>query len=118
MSQSTWTIILKVNGETLEARSVKVKLGTPTREPVLAAGVMGRHYTVKPENSQITCIVVHRDGFDLDKWATTENVSVVCISDAGPTYQISGAFVSNSLEISDEGGGVTLELIGPPAVAV
>jgi hypothetical protein len=118
MAQATWTIILKVNSDTLEARSVKVKLGTPTREPQLAAGVMGRHFTVKPEASMVTCTVLHRDGWDLDKWATTENVSLVCISDAGPTYQIDGAYVSNSLEIADEGGGIQLEFTGPPATAV
>lgn len=118
MAQATWTVLVKVNGNTLEGRSVKVKWGTPTREPQLAAGVMGRHYTVKPENSQVTVTILHRDGFDLDEVATWENVTLVCECDSGPTYQIDGAYVSNSIELSDEGGGISVEFSGPPATQV
>ena len=116
MAQATYTVIVKVNGNTLEGRSVKIKWGTPTREPQLSAGVMGRHYTVKPENSQVSVTILHRDGFDLDEMATWENVTLVCSCDSGPTYQIDGAYVSNSIELGDEGAGVTLEFSGPPAV--
>ena len=58
MAQATYTVLVKVNGNTLEGRSVKVKWGTPTREPQMAAGVMGRHFTVKPENSQVTVTIL------------------------------------------------------------
>lgn len=118
MASSTWTVLVKVNGNTLEGRSVKVKFGTPTREPQLSAGVMGRHYTTKPESSMVTVTILHRDGFDLDEVATWENVTLVLECDSGPTYQIDGAYVSNSIELSDEGNGITVEFTGPPAQAI
>lgn len=118
MAQATYTVLVKVNGETLEGRSVKIKWGTPTREPQMANGVMGRHFTVKPESSMVTVTILHRDGFDLDKVAAWENVTLVCECDSGPTYQIDGAYVSNSPELSDEGGGINVEFSGPPAVQI
>lgn len=118
MAQATYTVIVKVDGSTLEGRSVKVKFGTPTREPQMAAGVMGRHFTEKPENSQISVTILHRDGFDLDTMAAWRNVTLVCTCDSGPSYQVDGAYVSNSIELGDEGAGVTLDFAGPPAVAL
>lgn len=118
MAKATYTVIVKVDGSTLEGRSVKVKFGTPTREPQMAAGLMGRHFTEKPEASQISVTILHRDGFDLDTMAGWSNVTLVCTCDSGPSYQVDGAYVSNSIELGDEGAGVTLEFSGPPAVAL
>lgn len=118
MAQATYTILIKVNGSTLEAKSVKVKFGKPSREPQLAAGIMGRHYTVKPEASMVSCTILHRDGLSVDEVAGWEGVTLVCETDAGPTYQIDGAYVSNSPELSDEGGGISVEFAGPPAVEI
>ena len=118
MAQVTYTVLVKVNGSTLEGRSVKIKWGTPTREPQLSAGVMGRHYTVKPENSQVTVTILHRDGFDIDEIRGWQNVTLVCECDSGPLYQIDGEYVSNSIELGDEGAGISIEFTGPPAQAV
>lgn len=45
-------------------------------------------------------------------------MTLVCECDSGPTYQIDGAYVSNSIELSDEGGGINVEFSGPPAVQI
>ena len=118
MAQATYTILIKVNGVTLEARSVKVSLGKPSREPQLAAGVMGRHYTVKPEPSKVSCIVLHRDGTSIDEIGGWSDVTLVLECDSGLSYQIDGAYTSNSPELSDEGGGVSVEFSGPPAIQI
>lgn len=119
MAQSTYVVLIKVNGQLLEGRSVKIKWGTPVREAQMAAGVMGRHYTVKPESSQISVTIVHRDaGPTIEEMAAWENVTLLCECDSGPKYQVDGAFVSNSIELGDEGAGITLEFTGPPAVQI
>jgi hypothetical protein len=119
MAQATYTILVKVNGQTLEGKGVKIKWGLPTREAQLAAGVMGRHYTVKPESSMVTVTLLHRDGSPtIDEIAGWQDVTLVCECDSGPTYQIDGAYVSNSIELGDEGGGISVEFTGPPAVQI
>lgn len=118
MAQATYTILIKVNGSTLEARSVKVKFGTPTREPQLAAGVMGRHFTVKPEASMVSCTLLHRNGLSIEEINSWVGVTLVCESDSGPVYQIDGAYVSNAFELGDEGAGISIEFAGPPAVQI
>lgn len=118
MAQATWTILIKVGGSTLEARGVKVKFGTPTREPQLAAGIMGRHFTVKPEASMVSCTILHRNGLSIDEINGWVGVTLVCECDSGPTYQIDGCYVANSFELSDEGGGVSVEFAGPPAIQI
>ena len=116
MAQATYTILIKVNGSTLEARSVKFKPGTPTREPQLAAGIMGRHFTVKPEASMVSCTILHRQGFSIAEINSWVGVTLVCECDSGPSYQIDGAYVSNAFELGDEGAGANVEFAGPPAI--
>lgn len=117
MSVSTGTIYVKVNAELFEFKpGVKVKLGLPTREPQVAAGVAGRHFIVKPEPSMVSGTLLHRaESPDLDAMASWENVSILVETDSGVFFAIDGAYVSNSPELSDEGGGVNIEFTGPSA---
>lgn len=118
MAQATYTIIIIVNGKTLEGKSVKWKWGTPSREPQMAAGVAGRHYTEKPEPSAVSVTVLHLGDFDPDEVGGWVNVTLVGQCDNGPRYQVDGAYVTNPIELGDEGAGVSIEFAGPPATKV
>lgn len=115
MSQKTGVILLKVDGFVLEAMpGVKANMGNPERSSVIANnGVVGFFET--PKESMVSCTIPHDAKTDFDKITNWTNVTIVINPDAGPSYQIDGAFLSNSLELTDAGGGVALEFKGPRA---
>ena len=118
MALVTGTILVKVNGNTLEGRSVKIKFGGYTKEAQTSAGVAGRHYFRKPEPSMVSVTVAHYGYFSLEEINAWDNVTLVVETDSGQTFQIDGAYVSNSIELGDEGAGISIEFTGPPAQAV
>lgn len=119
MSQATYTIVCKVNGETLQGTSVKVKFGGFRREDKTAAGIAGRDYVEIPEASMVTVTILHtEDTPPIDVMRNWKNVTLVLECDNGKTYQCDGAKVSNAFELGDEGGGITLEFTGPPITEV
>lgn len=115
MSKKTGIVIIKVDGFVLEAAlGVKYNFGNPERAEVFGNGkVSGFYETPKP--SMVSCTIQHDALFDIKKITSWDNVTLVVRPDAGPSYQIDGAFLSNTLELSDQGGGIPLEFKGPPA---
>lgn len=119
MSQATYTIIVKVNGQTLQGTSTKIVFGGHSREFKTAAGVAGRHFTKKPEMATLTVNVLHLpDGPTVDEMRNWENVTLVAECDNELVYQSDGAAVTNVIELGDEGKGIDLEFGGPPFTQV
>ena len=115
MSQKTGTIIIKVDGFALESLpGVKFNLGNPERTSVLANGRVAGFFEA-PKESMVSCTISHDALTDLEKITSWDNVTIVINPDAGSSYQIDKAFLSNSLELSDAGGGIPLEFKGPAA---
>lgn len=119
MAQATFTIVIKINGQTLQGTTTKFKPGGVSRELKTAAGVAGRNHVEKPEPSMCSVTILHTpDGPKLDEIRNWTNVTLVAECDNGITWQVDGAMVTNPFELSDEGGGIALEFGGPPAVEV
>lgn len=115
MSQKAGTVLVKVDGFVLEMMpGVKFNLGNPERTEVLANGTMSGFFEV-PKFSMVSGTVPYDAKTDLEKITNWKNVTIVINPDAGGSWQIDGAFLANSLEISDGGGGVPLEFKGPAA---
>lgn len=116
MSVATYTIIVKINGQTLQGTSVSFTPGGFTRESKTAAGQAGRHFVRIPQQSMCSVTILHTaDGPSLEEMRNWENVTLVAECDSSVNYQIDNAFVVNAFEISDEGGGIQLDFEGPPA---
>jgi hypothetical protein len=98
MAQATHTILVSVNGKTLDARDVKIKVVHPE------SGI---------GSSLVTFTVPHSYGCNLGEIAGWQGVTLLCRCDSGLDYQISGACVTG-LELSDGGGGVSIEFTGAP----
>lgn len=114
MSQATYTIIIKVNGQTLQGTSTDITFGGFSREFKTAAGVAGRHHVRKPEAGMLTVNILHtEDTPSIDEMRNWENVTLVAECDNGLVYQSDGAAVTNVLKLSDEGKGIDLEFGGP-----
>lgn len=119
MSQVTYTVLVKVNGTTLQGTSVGIKFGGFSRELKTAAGVAGRHFVRVPVPGGLTVNVLHNeDGPTIEEMKNWENVTLVAESDNGLVYQMDGAKVLNALELGDEGKGIDLEFGGPPFTQV
>lgn len=115
MSQKAGTVLVKVDGFVLEMMpGVKFNLGNPERTEVIANGDVSGYF-VAPKPSMVSGTVPYDAKTDLEKIKNWDNVTIVVNPDAGGSYQIDKAFLSNSLEISDGGGGVPLEFKGPAA---
>lgn len=116
MAVATYTIIVKINGQTLQGTSVSFTPGGFTRESKTAAGKAGRHFVRIPQQSMCSVTILDLpDGPSLDEMRNWENVTLVAECDNGKAYQIDNAFVVNAFEISDEGGGIQLDFEGPEA---
>lgn len=119
MSQATYTIIVKVNGQTLQGTSTDVTFGGVSREFKTAAGRAGVHYTEKPEMALLTVNVLHiPDGPTIEDMRNWRNVTLVAECDNDITYQSDGAAVTNVIKLGDEGKGIDLEFGGPPFIQV
>lgn len=119
MSIATYTIIIKLNGTTLQGTSTDVTFGGHSREFKTAAGVAGRHHVRKPEMGQLTVNILHtEDTPSIDEMRNWENVTLVAETDNGLTYQMDGAAVMNVIKLGDEGKGIDLEFGGPPFTLV
>ena len=115
MSQATYTIIIKVNGQTLQGTSTEITFGGFSREFKTAAGVAGRHFVRKPEMGIATVNILHTpDGPTIEEMRNWENVTLVAECDNGIVYQSDGAAVTNVIKLGDEGKGIDLEFGGPP----
>lgn len=115
MSQKTGTVIIKVDGLALDMMpGVKFTLGNSERTTVMANGRVTGFFEA-PKESMVSGTISHDALTDLAKITGWANVTLVIKPDAGPSYQIDGAFLSNTLELSDAGGGIPLEFKGPTA---
>lgn len=115
MSQKTGVILIKVGGKTLQAvPGVKVNMGGVERTPVIANGDVTGFFET-PKESMVQCTLPHDANANLADIQAMKDVTIVVNPDAGPSYQISHAFQSNVIELSDQGGGFAVEFKGPKA---
>lgn len=115
MAQQTGVILIKVAGKTLQALpGVKVNMGGVERTPVISNnGVSGFYET--PKESMVQCTLPHDANTNMEEIRGWKDVTIVIKPDAGSDYQINGAFQSNVIELSDQGGGFAVEFKGPAA---
>ncbi len=115
MAQKTGVILIKVNGTVLQAiPGVKVNMGGMERTEVIANGdVVGFYET--PKASMVTCTIPHGADTNLAEIQGWKDVTIVVNPDVGASYQINGAFQSNVIELTDQGGGFAVEFKGPRA---
>lgn len=115
MAKKTGVILIKVSGKVLEAQAgVKVNFGGMERTVVKANNkVVG--FFEQPIESSVQCTIPHDANTDIDEVRGWDDVTVVVNPDAGPSYQIDHAFVTKALELSDAGGGIAVEFMGPAA---
>lgn len=115
MSKKTGVILIKVDGQVLQAMpGVKVNMGGPERTAVIANNDVAGFYET-PKESMVQCTLPHDANTDLEKIQNWDDVTIVINPDAGPSYQINHAFQSNVIELSDQGGGFAVEFKGPRA---
>jgi len=115
MAKKTYTIIIKINGKTVEAMpGVSLTMGGKTRKPLTVNGVAGQHYTEEPVPSLTKFKVAHGMGVVIDDFRNATDVTLVAECDSGITYQCAGAYTTNALELSDGDGGLSIEMAGPP----
>lgn len=115
MSKKTGVILIKVSGKTLQAiPGVKVNMGGMERTEVIANGDVSGFFET-PKGSMVSCTIPHDEGTNLAEIQAMTDVTIVINPDAGPSYQISHAFQSNVIELSDQGGGFAVEFKGPKA---
>jgi hypothetical protein len=114
MSQKTYSIIIKVNGDTLEALpGAQITFGGFTREPLMVNGKAGRHHIKKPVHGSCSFKLAHGPEVDIDAIRAWEEVTLVAECDSGVTYQMAGAYTTNALELADGDGGLSVEMAGP-----
>lgn len=115
MAKKTGVILIKVAGKTLQAMpGVTVNMGGMERTEVIANGDVAGFYET-PKASMIQCTVPHDANTNIDEIRGWADVVIVIKPDAGPSYQINGAFQSNVIELKDQGGGFAVEFKGPRA---
>lgn len=115
MAQKTGVILIKVDGQVLEAMpGVKLQMGGPERTEIIANGDVAGFYST-PKASLVQCTLPHGADTDLKKIQNWTNVTLVINPDVGASYQINNAFQSNVIELSDQGGGFAVEFKGPAA---
>jgi hypothetical protein len=115
MAQKTYTIVIKVNGKTVESMpGATIKFGGFTREPVVVNGRAGQHFIEKPEPGGCSFKIAHGADTDIDEVRNWKDVTLQGYCDSGGVYQCAGAFTMNSIELADGDGGLSVEMGGPP----
>lgn len=115
MAQKTYTIIIKINGKTVESMSgATLRLGGFERESVMVNGRAGQHFIEKPVPGGVTFKIAHDADTDIDEVRGWKNVTLQAVTDSGAVYQMAGAFTKNNVELADGDGGLSVEMEGPP----
>ena len=94
----------------------KLDLGGVERSAVMgSSGVLGYSEVIKP--SMLTCEIALGQGTSLAELQKLTDVTVTYEADTGQTYVINHAFLTKPLTVTaGDGGKVTLEFSGAPAV--
>lgn len=115
MAKKTYTIVIKVNGKTVESMpGAQITFGGMEREPLTINGQAGRHYIEKPAAGRVSFKIAHGADTDIDEVREWTDVTLVAVCDSGITYQMAGAYTTNAIALSDGDGGLAVEMAGPP----
>lgn len=119
MSQSTGTVVVRVNGKSVLSKpGAKLKPGGPKRTAQVADGQAGLHFTEEPMPAVITFDTLHTEDFSIDEIRAWKGVTATFECDNGITYQVAPAYQSGEPEISGPDGVTGIELTGPPATKI
>jgi len=112
--QLTGIAFVKVDGDTLQSKpGAKIKLGGKKRTPKVGHKVYG--YTEEVEASELDVTLFHSAATPLEDYRTKTEAVILFETDTGVTYQIANAFLTETPELSDGEGEVTLKFAGDPA---
>ena len=114
MAKKTYTIVIKVNGKTVESMpGASITFGGKTRKPLTVNGRAGEHYTEEPTPGMCKFKIAHGVDTEIDEVRNWTEVTLVAECDSGVTYQCAGAYTSNAIELADGDGGLSVEMTGP-----
>lgn len=114
MAKKTYTIVIKVNGKTVESMpGASITFGGMVRKAVTVNGRAGQHFTEEPVPGACKFKIAHDADTNIDEVRNWTNVTLVAECDSGVTYQSAGAFTSNAIELADGDGGLAVEMTGP-----
>lgn len=114
MSQLTGIAFVKIDGEMTQSKpGAKIKLGGKKRTPVTGHSVYGFTESIDPAEVDLT--VAHSAATPVEDWRGKTNAVILFETDTGVTYQVSNAFITDTPELTDGEGELTLKFAGDPA---
>lgn len=114
MAQLTGIAFIKVDGVMLQTKpGAKLKLGGKKREPKIGHKVYG--YTETTEQAELDCTAYHSAAMDVEALRNATASVILFETDTGVTFQISNAFLLETLELTDGEGEISMKFAGDPA---
>ena len=113
--QLTGIAFVKVDGELLQSKpGAKINLGGFKNTPQTGHRVYG--FTQEVVAAELECTLVHSFSTPVEDLRSKTDSVVQFETDTGKTYQINGAFIMETLELTDGEGELTLKFAGDPAI--
>lgn len=114
MAQLTGIAFIKIDGElTQSLPGAKIKLGGFKRTPKTGHRLYGFHEAVDPAEVELT--VAHSSATPVEDWRNKTEAVILFETDTGITYQVSNAFITDTPELTDGEGELSLKFAGEPA---
>lgn len=115
MAQKTFTIVIKVNGESVQSLpGAKLMFGGFKRTALTVDGRAGEHFTEEPQPGGAEFKISHGADTDVDQIRNWKFVTLQAFCDSGVAYQMANAFTSEAVDLSDGDGAITVKMSGPP----
>lgn len=112
--QLTGIAFVRIDGELAQSKpGAKLKLGGKKRNPQTGHRLYG--FTEEYEAAEVELTIVHSAATPVEDFRAKTDAVILFETDTGVTYQVDGAFLMETPELTDGEGEMTLKFSGNAA---